>query len=138
MWLPMSTDDYTTVRLPKELMEEIDDIIKRGMRGYKSRAEFIKEAIRRRFEELESLPPPKPLPPLEHFNLNESGVRVLDRTVSNSSSDGRIIEVYFNPDKVVCEYCESQNCRHVKFALAIPEVQKILRKKGWKINEGNG
>ncbi len=131
----MSTDDYTTVRLPKELMEEIDEIIKQGMRGYKSRAEFIKEAIRRRFEELESLPPPKFLPPMEHFNLNERGVRVLDRTVPNSSSNGRIIEVCFNPDKVVCEFCESHNCRHVEFALALPEVQKILRKKGWKIQQ---
>jgi hypothetical protein len=131
--LAMSKDDkYTTVRLPMELMEEIDLIIKRGMRGYKSRAEFIKEALRRRFEELESLPPP---PLLEHFNLNEQGVRVLDRTIPNSSSTGRIIGVYFKPDKVICEHCESSNCRHVKFALGLPEVQKILRKKGWKIEE---
>ena len=48
-------DEYTTVRLPKEIMDEIDQIIKRGIRGYKSRAEFIKEAIRKRFEELETL-----------------------------------------------------------------------------------
>ena len=129
----MSTDEYTTVRLPKELMEEIDQIIEHGVRGYKSRAEFIKEAIRKRFEELEALMP-KPMPPaLEHFNLNEHGVRVLDRTLPNTTSSGRIIDVYFNPDKVICEYCESSDCRHVKFALSLPEVQKILRKKGWKI-----
>jgi metal-responsive CopG/Arc/MetJ family transcriptional regulator len=30
-----STDEYTTVRLPKELMEEIDNILKRGVMGYK-------------------------------------------------------------------------------------------------------
>jgi len=30
----------------------IDQIINRGIRGYKSRSEFIKEAIRKRFEEL--------------------------------------------------------------------------------------
>ena len=48
-----NSDDYTTVRLPKEIMDEIDQIIKRGIRGYKSRAEFIKEAIRKRFEELQ-------------------------------------------------------------------------------------
>ena len=38
-----NSDDYTTVRLPKELMKEIDQIIKRGTRGYKSRSEFIKK-----------------------------------------------------------------------------------------------
>jgi Arc/MetJ-type ribon-helix-helix transcriptional regulator len=126
-----STDEYTTVRLPKELMEEIDNILKRGVMGYKSRAEFIKEAIREKLktiprEILEQLP-------LEHFNLSENGVRILDRSLANEHSRGRIIDVYFKPDKVLCEYCESTRCQHVKFALDLPEVQKILHTKGWKI-----
>jgi len=103
-----STDEYTTVRLPKELMEEIDSILKRGVMGYKSRAEFIKEAIREKLrtiprEILEQLP-------LEHFNLSENGVRILDRSLANKHSRGRIIDVYFKPDKVLCEYCESTSC----------------------------
>ena len=129
----MSTDEYTTVRLPKELMEEIDNILKRGVMGYKSRAEFIKEAIREKLrtiprEILEQLP-------LEHFNLSENGVRILDRSLANKHSRGRIIDVYFKPDKVLCEYCESTRCQHVKFALDLPEVQKILHTKGWKIKK---
>ena len=128
-----STDEYTTVRLPKELMEEIDNILKRGVMGYKSRAEFIKEVIREKLktiprEILEQLP-------LEHFNLSENGVRILDRSLANEHSRGRIIDVYFKPDKVLCEYCESTRCQHVKFALDLPEVQKILHTKGWKIKK---
>jgi len=69
----------------------------------------------------------------EHFNINEHGVRILDRTLADKTSEGRIIDVYFKPDKAWCEYCESASCQHVKFALGLPEVQKILRKKGWKI-----
>lgn len=69
----------------------------------------------------------------EHFNISEHGVRVLDRTLANETSEGRIIDVYFKPDKAWCEYCESAGCQHVKFALGLPEVQKILRMKGWKI-----
>jgi hypothetical protein len=72
-------------------------------------------------------------PPLEHFNICEEGVRVLDRTLGDSTSRGRIIDVYFKPDSAYCEYCESTKCRHVKFALELPEVQKILHEKGWKI-----
>lgn len=49
-----NSDNYTTVRLPKELMLEIDDIIRRRVRGYKSRSEFIKEAIRRRLDEVQA------------------------------------------------------------------------------------
>lgn len=99
---------------------EIDSILKRGVMGYKSRAEFIKEAIREKLktiprEILEQLP-------LEHFNLSENGVRILDRSLANKHSRGRIIDVYFKPDNVLCEYCEATNCKHVKFALNILEV----------------
>ncbi|MGA2386953.1 MAG: ribbon-helix-helix domain-containing protein [Candidatus Bathyarchaeia archaeon] len=126
-------DDYTTVRLPKELIDEIDQIIKRGIRGYKSRSEFIKEAIRKRFEDLQTAQPMPKLPPLEHFNVDEEGVRILDRTLATKTSGGRIIDVYFKPDSVFCDYCQSSNCRHTKFAQELPAVQEILGKKGWKI-----
>ena len=72
-------------------------------------------------------------PPLEHFNISEHGVRILDRTLGDATSRGRIIDVQFTPDKAWCEYCESAGCQHVKFALGIPGVQKILHEKGWKI-----
>jgi hypothetical protein len=129
----MPPDKYTTVRLPNELMEEIDEIINQRIRGYKSRAEFIKEAIRKRFEELKTAQPMPMLPPLEHFNLSELGVRILDRTLASKTSRGRIADVYFKPNNVWCDNCQSSSCQHVKFALNLPEVQKILRKKGWTI-----
>ncbi len=128
-----NSDEYTTVRLPKEIMDEIDQIIKRGIRGYKSRAEFIKEAIRKRFEELETSQPMPKLPPLEHFNVDEQGVRILDRTLATKTSSGRIIDVYFKPESVWCDYCQSSSCQHIKFALDLPAVQEILNKKGWAI-----
>ena len=126
-------DDYTTVRLPTELMDEIDQIIRRGVRGYKSRSEFIKEAIRKRFEDLQASQPMPKLPPLEHFNVDEQGVRILDRTLATKTSGGRIIDVYFKPDSVWCDYCQSNSCRHTRFALELPAVQETLDKKGWKI-----
>ena len=101
--------------------------------GLQKRAEFIKESIREKLktiprEILEQLP-------LEHFNLSENGVRILDRSLANKHSRGRIIDVYFKPDKVLCEYCQSNNCKHVEFALSLPEVRKILSKKGWEIRK---
>ena len=125
-----NSGEYTTVRLPNEIMEEIDQIIKRRTRGYKSRAEFIKEAIRKRFDELKNLPE---LPTLEHFNIDEVGVRILDRTMISKTSNGRIIDVYFKPDNVWCDYCQSSNCQHTKFALDLTAVKDILNKKGWTI-----
>jgi len=47
-------DNYVTVRIPKELANEIDAIMESGTLGYRSRAELVNEAIRRRIEQLNS------------------------------------------------------------------------------------
>ena len=45
---------YRTVRLPEELVNEIERVIKKHKKyGYRSIAEFVAEAVRRRIEEIE-------------------------------------------------------------------------------------
>ena len=44
--------DYTTIKIPKELADQIDQIIQSGKLGYRSRAELVIEATRRRIEQL--------------------------------------------------------------------------------------
>ena len=39
---------YVNVKVPEELAKEIDELVKRGILGYRSRGEFIAEAIRER------------------------------------------------------------------------------------------
>lgn len=46
---------YTNVALPDKLIERIDEIIQNGGIGYKSRAEFVKEAIRKQLISLVKL-----------------------------------------------------------------------------------
>ena len=48
----MARKSYTTVALPDELIEEVDDIIKQRKRGFTSRGEFTKEAVRKLLDEL--------------------------------------------------------------------------------------
>ena len=125
--------DHVTVKIPKELTDEMDKLI--GALGFRSRGEIAKEAIRQLLNHYkESLALPE-LPKLEHFNISENGVRILDRSLANGVSKGRIIDVYFKPDNAWCEYCQSTDCRHVEFALNIPKVRKILIKKGWEIHK---
>ena len=45
-------DSYRTIRLPKELVEEIEEIIRDKSLGYTSKADFVKDAVRRRIEEI--------------------------------------------------------------------------------------
>ncbi len=45
-------EDYVTVRIPRQLTDEMDEIIRSGILGYKTRAEMVKEAIRLRIESI--------------------------------------------------------------------------------------
>jgi len=37
---------YVNVKLPLELIEEVDNIVREGLLGYRSRGEFVAEAVR--------------------------------------------------------------------------------------------
>jgi metal-responsive CopG/Arc/MetJ family transcriptional regulator len=43
---------YTNVCIPDQLLAEVDTIVKSGKRGYSSRAEFVKEAIREKLDRM--------------------------------------------------------------------------------------
>jgi metal-responsive CopG/Arc/MetJ family transcriptional regulator len=45
-----NADGYATVRIPVELAHEIDEILKLGMLGYKTRSELVKDAVRQKIE----------------------------------------------------------------------------------------
>jgi metal-responsive CopG/Arc/MetJ family transcriptional regulator len=45
-------ENYVTIKIPKALADEIDQIIESGTLGYRSRAELASDAIRRRLEQL--------------------------------------------------------------------------------------
>ena len=131
----MPMDKYRGVSLQRELINLIEEYIKAHPEmGYKSLADFVTDAVREKCSELKILVAASELPQLEHFNISENGVRILDRTLGNGVSKGRIIDVYFKPDRIICEYCGTDNCRHVEFALKIPKVRQILTEKGWPIS----
>ncbi|MEK6914987.1 MAG: ribbon-helix-helix domain-containing protein [Nanoarchaeota archaeon] len=44
---------YVNISIPEELVKEVDEFIKKSKSGYRSRAEFLSEAIRFRLGLLE-------------------------------------------------------------------------------------
>ena len=46
---------FISVSIPASLIVEIDKILEKEKLGYESRPEFIKEAVRKRLEELRAL-----------------------------------------------------------------------------------
>jgi len=57
-----NNEDYVTLKIPKALADEIDQIIQSKTLGYRSRAELASDAIRRRIEQLHSNNPTKTTP----------------------------------------------------------------------------
>jgi metal-responsive CopG/Arc/MetJ family transcriptional regulator len=49
------SNQYNNVALPSDLIEKIDSVIKSSKMGYKSRGEFVKEAVRKLLKEINKL-----------------------------------------------------------------------------------
>lgn len=47
----MARKGYSTIALPNELIDEVDNVIKNNKQGYKTRPELIKDAIRKLLKE---------------------------------------------------------------------------------------
>lgn len=118
---------FITISLPEELVFLIDEIIASDP-SYKSRPEFIKEAVRRRLDELRQHPPR-----FEHINpeadFPSDSVKIWDRQLEQR---GRLVEVFFQRGGQNCEHCQKDDCVHIRFAWAIPYVATQLRKHGLK------
>jgi metal-responsive CopG/Arc/MetJ family transcriptional regulator len=44
--------DYKNIALPNDLVEHIDSVIKKSKMGYRTRGEFVKEAVRGLLKEI--------------------------------------------------------------------------------------
>jgi hypothetical protein len=133
----MPVNKYRGLSLHRDLVTSIEEYINAHPEmGYKSLADFATDAIREKCERLGIFTPKPALPMLEHFNLNGTGVRVLDRALAGKSTSGKIVDIYFRPEGIWCDYCDSDSCRHIDFALSVPAIQEIVvmkRREGWNL-----
>jgi Arc/MetJ-type ribon-helix-helix transcriptional regulator len=120
--------NHVTVKIPKELVDEMDKL--KGKHGFRSRGEIAKEALRQFLAKYESdLAEPSRF---EQVNAGEHGVLLLDRLLKKT------VDVYIKPSGISCSVHKTDDCEHVKFALGIPEVVGIIKRKrreGWKLPE---
>ena len=125
----MTRKEYEAFSLPKELVAEIDEVIERGYRGYKSRAEFVKDAVRKLLDELRKSEETQ-FGYLRHLNPEDDypadSVKIEDLKMK------RIAEIYFPQNRAYCTLCESYKCSHIFFMWSLPKVAKRLEEKGVK------
>jgi len=122
------SERYRTISVKTELADFIEKFVEKNPQyGYRSIAQFMEDAARKRLENLDVL---GTLPRFEHFNKGPNGVRITDRKLH------MIADIYFKPDGIFCELDQRDYCEHIDFALTVPEIQDIIRerrKDGWKL-----
>jgi Arc/MetJ-type ribon-helix-helix transcriptional regulator len=119
-------DDYTTIRIPNDLVKEMDTLI--GVRGFKSRAEIVKEAVREILAKYQKEIPA--LPRFEQINSDEHGTKILDRQLHE------VVQIYIKPSGIKCGFHQTDDCEHIDYALKQKNIQNLIRlkkKENWKL-----
>jgi len=95
--------------------------------GMQNNADVIRLLVTEEFEKLGfRLPKPR----FDHFNLGEEGVKITDDEIH------QIVDIYFRREGIYCNYDNASDCEHIKFALTVPEIQRVVRARkrdGWKL-----
>jgi len=124
----MPEGKHRSISLSKELVEAIEDLIKENPQaGYKSIADFVADAVRIRFEQFGVYPGNISL---LDINANELGPLLYDKNLKKT------VQILITPKGLECAECKQSSCRHIKFAIANPKTQKLIRerkKEGWKL-----
>jgi len=123
--------EFKSVSVKEEFAESIEEFVKEHPElGYRSMAQFLEDASRRRLEELRGQV--KAFPRFERINGDSSGVMLYDRELKGNKA----VHISIKPSGIKCDFHETNNCEHVKYALGLDDVQELIRKKrkeGWKI-----
>ena len=105
---------YVSISLHADLVRKVDEVIDTGGKGYDTRAEVVKDAIRRFLEQLEAEQR------MEHLNVYEDHVIVRDNVLN------RTVFVYLRNGVMTCDLCESNDCLHTRYVQTLPQVKEKM------------
>ncbi len=123
--------NWDKVNVPAAMSELIEKYLETDIakqRGLKSKSDVAAEGIKMLLER-DGMYTRRPR--FQHLNMYEDHVKVIDNEM------GRIASIYFRHEKIYCDICETNECIHADFALAIPQVTKILQEKGFPFHAPN-
>jgi hypothetical protein len=125
----MPRPEYSGVSLKKEVADTVNKFINdHPTIGYRSTAQFIEDAVRQHLTQLK-LRYPDP-PRFEKINADKNGTKIHDRQLRE------VVQICITPNGIFCEYCETENCEHVAFALTCDDIIETIwdkKEEGWKV-----
>jgi hypothetical protein len=121
--------EYKAISIKEEFAQSVEDFVKAHPElKYRSIAQFLEDASRRRLEDLKIQV--KSLPRFEQINSDENGVKILDRELRE------IVQIFIKPQGIRCGFHQIDRCEHIDFALTQRDVREIIKrhkKEGWKL-----
>ena len=122
-----SKQNWVTTKIRRTLNSEIEKILnteEAKADGLTNTAQFVDSAIRERLKRLKQKR-------FSHQNTYEDKVRILDNRIGQM---GDIVTIFLRGKEKdgFCDYCERNDCIHVKYMWDLPDVKEILTRKGFK------
>lgn len=122
----MVKETWSAANIRKSLIDKIKKTLnteEAKEEGLNNVNQFIDSAVRELLEKLEQKR-------FSHQNTYDDKVRILDNKIGRM---GDIVTIFLRDEfkKGFCDYCESENCVHVKYMWELPDVVKILKKRGF-------
>jgi len=119
-------ENWVTTKVRRTLSHEIEKALytdEAKKEGLTNLSQFVDSAIRELLEKLETSR-------FTHINTYDDKIRISDDKIGRF---GDIVTVFLrdNEKNGFCDHCESHKCIHVKYMWELPDIVKILKKRGF-------
>ncbi len=123
----MKKTQWGNIRIRQDLIDKISKSLETEEAkedGFSNIAQFTDHVLREAVKELEQKR-------FSHQNTYDDKVRILDNNIGKM---GDIVTIFLKEElkKGFCDYCESENCVHVKYMWELEDVVEILKKRGFQ------
>lgn len=109
-------------RFQKTYLQEKDELAVKGIRSLSGYVSYMLEESMTKSDNMTLH-----APMLKKISVDDDRIVILD------ISKNRIAEVALQQGKIFCQLCEQDNCLHVGYALAQPDIYGALKEKGIQI-----
>lgn len=110
---------FTQVSIPNEIANVLDSLIESGEFEYESRAKIVVEALKEWLTNRGYFPVKQRF---EHINLSH------ERVVIKDNRERTMVTIVIRNGNLYCEYDQSSDCDHVRFANLIEEIKRLTKK----------
>ncbi|MEM2759865.1 MAG: hypothetical protein QXU32_06575 [Nitrososphaerales archaeon] len=110
---------FTQVSIPNEIADILDTLIESGDFEYESRAKIVVEALKQWLSDRGYYPLKQRF---EHINMSS------ERIVIKDNRERSMVSIVKRNGQLYCEYDQSKDCDHIRFANLLDGVKKLRKK----------